>query len=252
MATDRVRERWNAGEPAVNAWVMREDVSVAASLAGTGFDGVVADLQHGRMTETSLERFAAEVEASGAVPIVRLRWNAPEEIMRVLDLGVRGVICPMVGSAEEAAALVSASRYPPAGTRSYGPIAGAFGAGREHVDEANRRVLVLAMIETADGLSNVDAIAATPGLDGLYVGPTDLGLSLGLDTFADLADPRLLEALDAVVAAARRHAIAPGVHAPSPAGCGAMLERGFTFVTPLVDEGGETPDPAEVLAATRC
>ena len=119
MPTDPIRERWNAGEPAVNAWVMREDVAGAASIARAGFDGIVADLQHGRMTETSLEWFAAEVETSGAVPLVRLRWNAPDEIMRVLDLGVRGVICPMVGSAEEASALVSASRYPPLGTRSY-------------------------------------------------------------------------------------------------------------------------------------
>src|SRR3954447_4479722 len=167
MTLDAVRERWAAGEPAVNAWVMHDDVAVATALAETGFDGVVADLQHGRMTETSLEWFATEIEAADAVPMVRLRWNSPAEIMRALDLGVRGVIAPMVGSADEAAALVSAARSPPLGTRSYGPIAGAFGAGAAHVAEANRRILVFAMIETVGGLADVDAIAATPGLDGL-------------------------------------------------------------------------------------
>jgi len=251
MAIDAIRERWRAGEPAVNAWLMRDDVAGAASIAAAGFDGVVADLQHGRMTEPSLERFAAEVEAAGAVPMVRLRWNAPAEVMRVLDLGVRGVISPRVGAAAEAAALVSASRYPPLGTRSYGPIAGAFGAGAGHVAEANRRVLVFAMIETAEGLADVDAIAATPGLDGLYVGPADLSLSIGLDTFADFTDPRLLEALDAVVAAARSHGIAAGVHTTSPERSRAMVERGFAFVTPLVDEDPAATDHASVLAATR-
>jgi 4-hydroxy-2-oxoheptanedioate aldolase len=251
MTLDAVRERWAAGEPAVNAWVMHDDVAVATALAETGFDGVVADLQHGRMTEASLEWFATEIEAADAVPMVRLRWNSPAEIMRVLDLGVRGVIAPMVGSADEAAALVSAARYPPLGTRSYGPIAGAFGAGAAHVAEANRTVLVFAMIETADGLANVDAIAATPGLDGLYVGPADLSLSLGLTSFADLTDPALLEALDAVVAAARAHDVVPGVHAPSVDKSLAMLERGFTFVTPVVDEDVDAAGAADALARTR-
>ena len=251
MTVDAVRERWGAGEPAVNAWIMRDDVAFATSLAESGFDGVVADLQHGRMTEASLEWFAVEIEAAGAVPMVRLRSTAPAEVMRVLDLGVRGVIAPMVGSAEEAAALVSAARYPPLGTRSYGPIAGAFGTGAAHVDEANRRVLVLAMIETADGLANVDAIAATPGLDALYVGPADLSLSLGLASFADLADPALLEALDGVVAAARRNGIVAGIHAPSAEKGVAMLERGFGFVTPVVDEDVDAASAADALARTR-
>ncbi len=112
---------------------------------------------------------------------------------------------------------------------------GALGAGRDHVTRANEIVLTFAMIETAEGFGNLDEIASTPGLDGLYVGPSDLSLGLGLDTFADLGDPRLLEALDAVVDAAKRHEIVAGVHAPSPEKSAAMAERGFRFVTPAVD-----------------
>ena len=132
--------------------------------------------------------------------------------MRALDLGVRGVICPMVGSRAEAEAFVGACRYPPAGTRSYGPIHGAFGQGREQTSAADAAVLLFAMIETADGLANVDEIAATPGLDGLFVGPADLSLAMGLDTFADLTDPVLLGMLDTIVEAAN----APRHHAGDP------------------------------------
>lgn len=251
MQSDRLRDRWTRDEPAVNAWVMGSDAAMPASLAATGFDGVTADLQHGRHTEASLDIFAARVELAGAVPMVRLRWDVPAEVMRVLDLGVRGVIAPMIESADEAARLVAAARYPPDGTRSYGPIAGAFGSGREQTTAANEHVLVFAMIETADGLAQVDAIAATPGLDGLYVGPADLGLSLGLASFADLRDERLLEALAAVLDACRRHGIVPGIHAPTPDKSIEMAERGFRLVTPLVDEDGLTAFSRETLARTR-
>ncbi|MEX0817825.1 MAG: aldolase/citrate lyase family protein, partial [Gaiellales bacterium] len=135
----------------------------------------------------------------------------------------------------EAEAFVAACRYPPQGIRSYGPVHGALGAGREHVARANEIVLTFAMIETAGGFGNLDEIASTPGLSGLYVGPSDLSLGLGLDTFADLGDPRLLEALDAVVDAAKHHEIVSGVHAPAPERSAAMAERGFRFVTPAVD-----------------
>ncbi|HYG72305.1 MAG TPA: aldolase/citrate lyase family protein [Actinomycetota bacterium] len=251
MPTDRLRDRWARDEPAVNAWVMGSDAAIPASLAAAGFDGVTADLQHGRHPESSLDVFAARVELAGAVPMVRLRWNDPAEVMRVLDLGVRGVIAPMIGSADEAARLVAAARYPPEGMRSYGPVAGAFGSGREQTAVANAHVLVFAMIETAGGLADVDAIAATPGLDGLYVGPADLGLSLGLASFADLRDERLLEALAAVLEACRRHGIVPGVHAPTADKSVEMVERGFRLVTPLVDEDGLTAVARDTVARTR-
>jgi 4-hydroxy-2-oxoheptanedioate aldolase len=130
---------------------------------------------------------------------------------------------------------VIACRYPPAGIRSYGPIHAAFGRGLEQTTAANDAVLLFAMIETADGFANLEEIAATPGLDGLFVGPADLSLGIGLDTFADLADPALLTVLDAIVAAADGHGLVPGIHAPSPAAAAAMADRGFRFVSSAVD-----------------
>ena len=217
VTTDPVRARWSAGEVAIAAWLLLEGPTSAEIVGAAGFDAAVIDLQHGHATLDDLPHLVAAIERTTAVPFIRASWNAPAELMRALDSGVRGVICPMVGSRTEAEAFVAACRYPPAGTRSYGPLRAAFGQGREQTAAADAAVLLFAMIETADGLANVDAIAATPGLDGLFVGPTDLSLAMGLETFADLTDPALLAMLDTIVDTATGHGIEPGVHAPSPA-----------------------------------
>ena len=123
--TESLRARLAAGGTAIGAWSLSSDPATGPAFAAAGFDVVTTDLQHGRLAETSVAPFAVGVETAGAVPLARVRWNAPAHVMRALDLGVRGVISPMVGSAAEAAALAAAARYPPLGIRSYGPIAGA-------------------------------------------------------------------------------------------------------------------------------
>jgi 4-hydroxy-2-oxoheptanedioate aldolase len=227
---NRVRERWERGQVALNAWLTLEGPLASETVARAGFDAVTVDLQHGAITFDELGPIVAAIEPTDAVPFARLPWNDPAAAMRALDLGVRGVIAPMVNSAAEADALARASRYPPRGIRSYGAVRAAFGAGREQTERANDEVLVFAQIETAEGLADVAEICAVDGLDGLYVGPADLSLSLGLASFADLEDPRLLEALDAVLQAARGHGVVPGIHAPSGDAALTMARRGFTFI----------------------
>lgn len=251
MPTDRVRETWARGGTALNAWLTLEGAASAAAVGAAGFDSVTLDLQHGAAEPHDADRIFSAIEAAGAVPLVRVRWNDPAELMRMLDVGARGIVCPMVGSRAEGEAFVAACRYPPEGIRSYGPVHAALGVGREHVARANELVLTFAMIETAEGFENLDEIASTPGLNGLYVGPSDLSLGLGLDTFADLGDPRLLEALDAVVDAAKRQEIVAGVHAPSPERSVAMVERGFRFVTPTVDTSLVADGASASLERTR-
>jgi 4-hydroxy-2-oxoheptanedioate aldolase len=226
---DRVRERWERGEVALNAWLSLEGASSAEVVARAGFDAVTVDLQHGAVTSQSLGAVVAAIERR-AVPFARLPWNDPAAAMRALDLGVRGVIAPMVNSAEEASALARASRYPPRGIRSYGTVRSAYGSGRAQTERANDAVLVFAQIETAEGLAAVDDICGVDGIDGVYVGPADLSLALGLPSFADLDDASLLEVLDTILQAARDHGIVPGIHAPSAASAVAMARRGFTFV----------------------
>ena len=236
MTTDPVRARWAAGETAFAAWLTFDSPAAASVLASAGFDAVVVDLQHGHATLESLPHLLATIHQTESLPFVRAAWNHPADLMRALDLGARGLICPMVGSRGEAEAFVAACRYPTVGIRSYGPIHAAFGRGPEQTAAANEGVLLFAMIETADGFANLDEIAATPGLDGLFVGPADLSLGLGLASFADLTDPALLTALDTIVAAADGRGLVPGIHAPSPSGAAAMVERGFRFVSSAVDE----------------
>jgi 4-hydroxy-2-oxoheptanedioate aldolase len=235
VTADLVRARWLAGEPALAAWLLLESPTSAELLGATGFDAVVVDLQHGSATLDGLPHLARAIDATPAVPFVRTTANDPAELMRALDLGIRGVICPMIGSRDEADAFVKACRYPPAGGRSYGPIRAAHGMGRDRIDRADAEVILFAMIETAEGLANVEEIASTPGLDGLFVGPTDLGLSLGLDRPGDLTDPALLVPIDAVLEAAVNANRFGAIHAPDPPRAAEMAERGFRFISCAVD-----------------
>jgi 4-hydroxy-2-oxoheptanedioate aldolase len=218
------------------AGLLLEARAAATTVAAAGVDAVSIDLQHGAATLDRLGDILTAVDATPATAFVRTAWNDPAEVMRVLDLGARGVICPMIDSRVEAEAFVAACRYPPHGIRSYGPVRAAFGAGRDQTAVADEAVMPFAMIETAEGLANVDEIAATPGLTGLFVGPTDLSLALDIAALADFEDSQLLEALDRVLQACDRHAIVPGVHAPVPDGAAAaMIERGFRLVSFAVD-----------------
>jgi 4-hydroxy-2-oxoheptanedioate aldolase len=251
MSTDQLREIWAGGGVVINAWLTLEGASAASVVAAAGFDSVTLDLQHGAATPPDAAEIVAAIEQAGSVPLARPAWNEPAGLMRLLDVGARGLICPMVSSREEAERFVGACRYPPLGIRSYGPIRGAFGAGAEHVRQSNETVLAFAMIETADGFASLEEIAATPGLDGLHVGPADLSLALGLPTFADLTDAQLLRALDEVVVAAARHGIVAGVHAPSPERAVEMAARGFTFVTAAADTDLLGRAAADALTRTR-
>lgn len=235
MSVEELRELWAGDRVALNAWLTLDGTASAGAVSAAGFDAVTLDLQHGAAEPSAAPSIIDAIERSGATPFVRLHRNEPASIMRMLDIGARGLICPTIGSREEAERLVMWSRYPPAGTRSYGPVRSAFGAGADQVRGASDGVLVFAMIETASAAGQIDAIAGTPGLDGLYVGPADLSLGLGLGTFADLRDPALLHVLDRVVAAARRSGIVPGIHAPGVAGVAEMAERGFRFIGAAVD-----------------
>src|SRR5262245_36634334 len=189
--SDPVRRRLAAGEVALNAWVTCPGVAAATILASAGFDAVTVDLQHGEHTESTLGEAVEAIDRAGAVPFVRIGWNDPASVMRALDQGARGLIWPMVNTAEGAEAAGRLCRYPPRGARSYGPTRSAVGAGREQTEAANAAVLAFGQIETAEGFANVEAICRTDGLDGVYVGPADLSLTLGFEGFADLGAPEM-------------------------------------------------------------
>jgi 4-hydroxy-2-oxoheptanedioate aldolase len=231
MRPNHLRQIWNEGRPVINGWCSIGSAFVAEAMASQGWDALTIDTQHGVIGYSEMLAMLQAVSASGVTPLVRVSWNAPGEIMRALDAGAYGVICPMINSRAECEAFVGACRYPPAGYRSYGPTRAAVYAGADYAQGANAEMLAFAMIETAEGLANVEEIVATPGLDGVYIGPSDLSLSLGGQPSQDSQDHTLLAAFDRILAACKAAGVRVGVHTTSVAYSQQMLARGFDLVT---------------------
>jgi 4-hydroxy-2-oxoheptanedioate aldolase len=209
------------------------DVPVATErLARVGFDYVVLDAQHGLIGYSGLLNGMLAIDAGGSsVGLVRVEANNPTPIGKALDAGAAGVIVPLVDTAEDAAAAVRAARYPPVGIRSYGPMRSGLRIGPAPAD-ANAATVVLAMIETRLGLENVEAIAATPGLDGLYIGPSDLRLAVGGSSSTDVAVKADFDnALLRIRKACESTGIAAGIHTDSGEIAAQRLSEGFTFVS---------------------
>ncbi len=250
MRTNRLKGLWQEGKTVVNAWLTIPSAWSAEVMAHAGFDSLTIDMQHGLADYATALAMLQAVSTTDVVPLARVPWNDPAIIMRVLDAGAYGVICPMVNTRAEAEAFVGACRYAPAGYRSYGPTRAVVYAGADYYAHADATVLTLAMIETRQALENLDAIASTPGLDGVYIGPADLSISLGLAGMGDFRDPALLAVLDTILAATARRHLVPGIHAITPENAIMLSERGFRFVTPANDTGLLTASAKTARAQT--
>lgn len=226
-----LREIWNAGQGAIGGWCAIGSSFTAEVMAEQGWDCITIDTQHGLIGYTEMPAMLQAISTTEVTPLVRVSWNLPGEIMRALDAGAAGIICPMVSTPAEAAAFVGACRYPPDGFRSSGPTRARLIHGADYAERANAEVIALAMIETAEGLANAEAICATPGLDGIYIGPSDLSLALGGPPGQDSQDPVRLEAFSKILAACRASGIKAGVHTGGVAYSQQMLEMGFDLVS---------------------
>ena len=239
-AGKRLRAKWEADEPTFGLWAGIPTQITVELAALAGYDYVCVDLQHGLGTEATMVPMFEAIQAGGSVPLARLAWNEPWLIMRALDLGAAGVILPLIDNPREAARGVEACRYPPHGRRSYGPIRAAIVAGTAAPDELGADALCFAMIETRDGLDNLDEIAATPGLDGLYIGPSDLSIALGLPPRGVAVDPgedrqALAEAIDRVRGACAANGLIAGMHCAGGAAAERYARDGFRLITVGVD-----------------
>jgi 4-hydroxy-2-oxoheptanedioate aldolase len=221
------------GRPLLGFWCAIGDSLVAETLASAGADYVCLDMQHGGAHEANLVAMLQAVAAGGSVPIVRVADSSPAGIMKVLDAGALGVVVPLVESAEQAGAAVSACRYPPAGTRSYGPFRASI-----HSGTADPRVLeqvaCVAMIETRAGIEHLDEIVRTEGLTGIYVGPSDLSLALGLPP-GSFDAPEFATVLDRIRAACAEHGLVAGIHCYDGTVASRYIEQGFGMVTVAVE-----------------
>ncbi len=234
MTPNPIRQRWAGGGPAVNGWLSMSCPFAAEVMAEQGFDSLTVDLQHGVIDYAGAVGMFQAMRASGVAPMARVPWLDPGAVMKVLDAGAIGVICPMIDTAEQAARLAEAVRYPPAGRRSFGPTRAALSAGPHYFEGANAEVLALAMIETAEGVANLDAILATPGLDGVYVGPADLtlGVTQGrLGPGFDREEPEMVELIQRIAQAARAAGRRAGLHCGAPEYAAKAAGWGYDLVT---------------------
>jgi 4-hydroxy-2-oxoheptanedioate aldolase len=235
MRAIQARDRLAEGRVVLNGWSVIPGGFLAEVMASLGWDALTIDMQHGVIGRQEMIAMLQAISTTPLTPMVRLAENDPTLVGHALDGGAIGVICPLINSREEAAAFVAACRYPPNGVRSSGATRAMIYAGFDYGAAADSQILKFAMIETADGLARLDEIAATPGLDGLYVGPSDLSLALGGSQGFDKDEPGMLEAYRAIVAACQRRGITAGIHTASPAFAGRMAELGFRFITLVGD-----------------
>ncbi len=251
MRANRLRELWAAGQPTVNGWCGLPSPFAAELLAHQGFDSLTIDLQHGLIDYATAVAMLQAISATPAVPLVRIPWREPGITMKLLDAGAWGVICPMVSNPREAEELVAFGRYPPRGTRSFGPLRASLVAGGDYFARADEEVLLLAMIETREGVENLEAILQVDGLDGVYIGPSDLAIALGYGPGFDHERPELLAVIRRIADCARAHGKIAGIHTMSPAYARRMWELGFHFVSLMTDSRMLAAKARELLEALR-
>jgi 4-hydroxy-2-oxoheptanedioate aldolase len=229
-----LRDIWARGEVGLNAWLNIGHSFSAEIMANQDFDALTVDCQHGPVDYSSLLPMFQAMRASGKTLMARVPWRDPTWIMKFLDAGATGIICPMVNTAEEAEEFVSYLRYPPHGQRSWGPTRALFAYDDYSKDGANAAVVAFAMIETAEAMANVEAISRTPHLDALYVGPSDLSLGLSngaLKPGLDREEPEMIDAIRHIVGVAHDNGIRAALHCGTPEYAARGVEWGFDMVT---------------------
>ena len=236
MRPNKLKQIWASGKASTDCWLMLPSAISAELLAHQGWDSLTIDQEHGQADHAGMVQILTAISTTEAVPLVRVKWNDPGDIMRALDSGAYGVICPMIETAQECGKFVGACRYAPAGYRSYGPRRAAIYAGDDYALHANDTVLAIAQIETLKGLENIDAIAAVPGLDMLFMGPNDMRLTMGMRPNTRVEEPEILAVCDRIVAAAKRAGIRSGMFCTNVEDANAMIAKGFDHVTAILDD----------------
>ena len=249
MRKNRLKEIFKSGKSAVNGWLQIPNSFTAELMANQNWDSLTLDMQHGVIDYPNAVGMLQAISTTEVVPMARVNWNEPGQIMKILDAGAYGIICPMVSNKKEAENFVKACMYPPNGYRSYGPIRGLVYGGSDYADEANNEILKFAMIETKESLENLDEIMKTPGLDGIYIGPADLSLAIGQKPSFDKpeGDP-VYDAIMKILEHAKKNNIVAGIQNGKPEYAEKMINKGFQLVTIGSDQRYMTAAAKEALS----
>jgi 4-hydroxy-2-oxoheptanedioate aldolase len=237
MRPNKLHELHAAKVTALSGWVGFSSPYVAEILGHSGFDAVVLDLQHGPFYLDGAVPMLQAISATSAVPIARCSGNNFAEINKLLDAGAYGIICPMIETADDARKFVSACRYPPLGTRSYGPTRGILYGGGDYFEHANTTIITYGMIETPQAMANLDEICAVPGLDGVLIGPSDLSLALGVGPIPNHQAEPLKGAIEKIYAAAGKNGKMTAIFCAQPNFAVDMKKMGFDLIAPGNDAG---------------
>ena len=242
---------WADGGSAINAWLAINSPVSAEAMAKADWDTVTIDCQHGMVDLGQAMTMIQAVASTGKITLCRVPWNDPVWIMKFLDAGALGIVCPMINNREEAEAFVGACRFSPDGFRSWGPVRIPFSNPPEYKDWANRNIATLAMIETQEALDNLEAILTTPGLDAIYVGPSDLAIGLGEAPDALARAPKVIAAIDQILEAALKHDVVPCIHTGSGEMAKEYLAKGWRLTTIQNDLRLMLAGTAAALSAAR-
>lgn len=242
MRKNTIKEIWARGGAVLNGWCSIPSSFSAEIMAHQGFDSITIDMQHGLVDYQVATTMLQAISTTAVIPLTRVPWNDPGFLMKVLDAGSYGVICPMINTPEDAQALVRACKYPPTGFRSFGPIrAKYYGGGSTHGGGdyhhfANDETLVIPQIETREAIKNLDAILEVPGISAIYIGPSDLAMALGSEPRKGQSDPAVVEARQLILATAKRHGIPAGIHTNSTEVAVKMIKEGFQLTSLQSDD----------------
>jgi 4-hydroxy-2-oxoheptanedioate aldolase len=228
-SADPLREKLARGRPLFNAWLSLGCAFVVEMVAEAGADLITIDQQHGIGGNAELIAALTGARAASVPALVRVAWNDIGLIGRALDAGAQGVICPMINSADDARRLVDAVKYPPIGSRSWGPYRARLGLG-DYFRDANGWTIACGQIETKAALGELDAILATPGLDMICAGPNDLAITLSGGAHADIRAPEVVEALSHLLAKCKEHGVIATIFANDPDYARPLIAAGWQII----------------------
>ena len=232
MRKNKLKKTFAEGKAAINGWLQIPNSFSTEVMAHQGWDSLTIDMQHGVVDYPNALQMLQAISTTDTVPMARVNWNEPGQIMKILDAGSYGIICPMVSNRKEAERFVQACLYPPKGYRSFGPIRGLLYGGSDYGKHANDEILKFAMIETKESLENLDSIMSTPGLNGIYIGPADLSLAIGEEPSFDKPEgDKVYDTIMKILEHAKKNKIVAGIHNQKAEYAEKMIKKGFQLVT---------------------
>ena len=231
MKNNKLLNLFRENKAAINGWLSIPNSFTAEAMSKMGWDSITIDMQHGQNDYSTSIAMLQAISNSDVVPFVRVPWNEPGIIMKMLDLGVMGVIAPMINNKQQCEEFISYCNYPPQGQRSFGPMRAQLIHGSDYYENANDNIVSFAMIETKQAVDNIDEILSVPNLTGIYIGPGDMSSSYGLKPRFDVKDDPVYSNIKNIVKKTKQHGKIAGIHNGSTKYAKEMINLGYQFVT---------------------